>query len=162
MLLEGSDCGGNGLSIVGAVSGGIGEELSGEAGLFRMFGTKIGMLLVSCGLELVQSLSEHCLHLGHVGLVDLLKSLEASEKIISVEGSSGRCRCTCWWDAGRIAGGGASGSTGRGGSSGVGWSWQRCRTSRTSSGRSWRWWCDRLGLDIDAQIGYIEADAVAL
>ena len=88
MLLEGSDCGGNGLSIVGAVSGGIGEELSGEAGLFRMFGTKIGMLLVSCGLELVQSLSEHCLHLGHVGLVDLLKSLEASAKSSVLRGLS--------------------------------------------------------------------------
>ena len=49
-----------------------------------------------------------------VGLVDLLDSLKASQKIIGAGRSSSRYRCTCWWDAGRITGGGASSGTGRG------------------------------------------------
>ena len=89
MLLEGSGSSGDGLSIIGAIRHGVGEEVSGETGLFRELVTKILVLLVGSGLELLEGLSEYCLHLVCVGLVDLLGSLKASQKIIGGDGSSG-------------------------------------------------------------------------
>ena len=53
MLLEGSDNSGNGLSIVGAIRHGVGEEVLGEAGLLRKLVMKILVLLVGSGLELL-------------------------------------------------------------------------------------------------------------